>query len=101
MLTEAMRLLDKHPHSSDLVRVVAATSHKFPDWGIQEYKNQAEGIMDAGKEKYYETAVSWLSKAREIYQSHNRLGEWGVYLEQLLDTHGRKYKLVSMFKRIR
>jgi uncharacterized Zn finger protein len=101
MLREAMSLLDKHPHSSDLMRVVEATSSDYPDWGIQKYKNQAEGIMDAGKAKYYDTAVSWLSKAREIYQSHDRLDEWRVYLDHLLDTHGRKYKLVPMLKQIR
>lgn len=101
MLREAMNLLDKHPHSTDLMRVVEATSNDYPDWGIQKYKNLAEGIMDAGKAKYYETAVSWLSKARKIYQSHDRLNEWHVYLDHLLDTHGRKYKLVPMLNQIR
>ncbi|MFQ5433607.1 MAG: SWIM zinc finger domain-containing protein [Anaerolineae bacterium] len=36
---------------------------------------KSEAIMDGGKAKYYDTAVSWLRDVRDIYQQHNRLAE--------------------------
>ncbi len=102
MLTAAMLELDKHYHyHSDLVRVIEATKEKYPDWGIQKYKNQAEAIMDAGKAKDYAVAANWLSHARDIYLLHNRQADWHNYLNSILDKHARKYKLVPMLRNIR
>ena len=103
MLIEAMKLLDKRNYYgySDLDRVIAATKEKYPDWGIAKCKKQAEAIMDAGKAKNYDTAVSWLRKARDIYLEHDRRAEWNSYLSGVLGKHQRKYKLVPMLKAIR
>jgi uncharacterized Zn finger protein len=57
--------------------------------------------MDAGRSGAYDTAVSWLRHARDIYQQHNRLPEWQRYLDSILQTHQRKYKLVPMLRNIR
>lgn len=57
--------------------------------------------MDEGRSKDYETAVSWLRIAHEIYQQHQRQQEWQTYLDKLLATHRRKYKLVPMLQNIR
>jgi len=100
MLVEAMLIVDKRPYGADLTRVVEATREAYPDWGIQKYKNQAEAIMDAGKAKNYDTAVSWLKSAREIYLQHNRQPEWRDYLNSLLNKHARKYKLAPMLRSI-
>jgi uncharacterized Zn finger protein len=64
-------------------------------------KREAEKIMDAGSSGSYDTAVSWLKTARDIYQQHQRQQEWEAYLDRLLDTHHRKYKLVPMLRNIR
>ena len=103
MLTAAMRELDKNYsfYHSDLVRVVEATKEKYPDWGIQKYKNLGEAIMDAGRAKDYDTAANWLSRARDIYLLHNRKADWHNYLSSILDKHARKYKLVPMLRNIR
>jgi len=85
---------------ADLCRVVEATRANWPDWGIRKYREKAEAIMDAGQAKYYDTAVSWLRDAREIYQQHNHLAEWQWYLNSVLETHHRKYKLVPMLRSI-
>ncbi|MCP4415112.1 MAG: SWIM zinc finger domain-containing protein [Chloroflexi bacterium] len=104
MLAEAMKALDKE-HAfvieADLRRVVEATRATSPDWGIRKYREKAEAIMDGGQAKYYDTAVSWLRDARDIYQQHKRQAEWQRYLNSILETHHRKYKLVPMLRSIR
>ena len=74
---------------------------KVPNWGILKCKRKAETIMDAGQAKYYETAVTWLSTARDIYQQHQWQQDWELYLDSVLEKHHRKYKLVPMLRNIR
>jgi uncharacterized Zn finger protein len=99
-LAEAMAVVDGSYWSNDLARVIQATRAEFPDWGIRKCQKQAENIMDAGKAKDYEAAVSWLRTAREIYHQHGRGAEWQTYLNGLLETHARKYKLAPMLRGI-
>jgi len=103
MLDEAMQVFSEQSyfHEHDLRRVIEATRITHPNWGIRKSKHQAEYIMDAGKAGNYDTAVTWLRLARDIYQQHQRQAEWETYLEHLLDTHHRKYKLVPMLRNIR
>jgi uncharacterized Zn finger protein len=103
MLAEAMQALGDPEFVSDydLHRVVKATKEIYPDWGIRIYQQKAERIMDAGNSTMYETAVSYLGIARDIYQQEQRLEEWETYLDKLLETHHRKYKLVPMLEIIR
>ena len=104
MLAEAMKALDKKQAfvmKADLRRVVEATRATTPEWGIRKYREKAEEIMDAGRAKDYDTAVSWLKDARDIYKQHNRISEWQRYLNSVLETHHRKYKLVPMLRNIR
>lgn len=104
MLAEAMAALDEKQAfvlEADLHRVVEAARASTPDWGIRKYQERAEEIMDAGRSGSYETAVSWLRYARDIYQQHNRLPEWQRYLDGILEIHQRKYKLVPMLRNIR
>jgi uncharacterized Zn finger protein len=101
MLAEAMAEVDRSYHSSDLERVIQAARADFPDWGIGKCQRQAEGIMNEGKAKYYDSAVGWVRIAHDIYLQHDRGAEWQAYLNGLLDTHARKYKLVPMLRGIR
>ena len=101
MLVEAMAAVGDSAYAPNLGRVVEATRADYPDWGIQRCKTQAERIMNEGKAKYYDAAVDWLRRARDIYAQHKRLAEWRPYLDALLDTHARKYKLVPMLKTLR
>jgi uncharacterized Zn finger protein len=103
MLVQAMQALDRDGFwlEDDLRRVIQATREQYPDWGIKKCQRKAEAIMDAGKAGAYETAVVWLRQAREIYQQHHRLAEWQGYLDAVLATHQRKYKLVPLLRAIR
>lgn len=104
MLAEAMAALDEKQAfvlETDLRRVVEVTRDTTPHWGIRKYQERAEEIMNAGRSGAYVTVVSWLRDARDIYQQHNRLPEWQRYLDGILETHQRKYKLVPMLRNIR
>ena len=103
MLTQAMQAIDRDGFwlESDLRQVIEATRTQYPDWGIQKCQLKAEKIMNAGKAGDYQTAVTWLHDARTIYQQHNRLREWQQYLDAVLETHHRKYKLVPLLRHIR
>jgi len=98
MLTEAMALVDNRSYYGDLAPVVAATGKDYPDWAIRQCKRHAEPIMNGGKSAAYDDAAAWLRRAREVYAQHGRLAEWEPYLEGLLATHGRKYKLVPLLQ---
>jgi uncharacterized Zn finger protein len=102
MLAEAMKALDKEQYISDydLLRVIEATRETQPDWGIRQCTKHAEAIMDGGRSREYDSAVSWLRIVRDIYIQHERQKEWEAYLDSLLDTHFRKYKLIPMLRNI-
>ena len=101
MLVEAMQAVDKRgDYSPDLERVIDVVRGEYPDWCIKHCKRRAEHIMNDGDAKRYQDAAEWLRRAHAIYAQHNRLDEWRAYMAGLLDTHGRKYKLVPLLKAI-
>jgi uncharacterized Zn finger protein len=75
----------------------AAIFHK-PDWVIANACRRAELIMDAAKAEYYELAVQWLKKARAAYLESERKADWASYKAKLIQEHGRKRKLMGLFK---
>ncbi|OUL27077.1 hypothetical protein BV378_10355 [Nostoc sp. RF31YmG] len=75
----------------------AAISHN-PDWVIANACRRAESIMDAGKAEYYDEAVQWLKKARAAYLGSGRKADWASYKAKLIQEHGRKRKLMGLFK---
>ena len=103
MFSEATKTLDHESYvlTSDLERVIAATRHVDPDWGIRQCQRRAEAIMDSGKANKYSTAITWLSTAKGICDEHQMQPKWQLYLTQTLQKHARKYKLVPMLKTLR
>ena len=77
----------------------AITSH--PEWVMRAARRQAEEIMDQGKAQHYGAAARWLGKARTAYRAAGRENEWRAYLADLLDRHGRKYKLVPLLEALK
>jgi uncharacterized Zn finger protein len=103
LLDDAIAALEPYA-THTLVEQVADSALKSQsqlDWVIQASRKQAEYIMDGGKADHYYSAGKWLAKARTAYQASGRNGEWQVYLNGLLSTHGRKYKLVPILKGLR
>lgn len=83
-----------HRHLVQLV-MDAATSYK-PEWVIAKAIPPAEDIINRGKAESYQDAVNWLAKARTAYLQSGRQHEWQEYRKQLVDTHGRKHKLMGL-----
>ncbi len=81
-----------------VARVADAAIESHPDWVIETCRRPAEEIMDEGRSKHYDEAVSWLAKAREAHLASGREQEWQDYLEELIARHQRKYKLRPMLE---
>jgi uncharacterized Zn finger protein len=73
----------------------AAMTYK-PEWVIATAIRPAEDIMNRGKAESYQEAVNWLAKARAAYRQSGRQSEWQEYRIQLVETHGRKRKLMGL-----
>ncbi|MCB9433879.1 MAG: SWIM zinc finger domain-containing protein [Ardenticatenaceae bacterium] len=102
MLPEAMAEVAKsHYHHSSLINVIEAAKDAYPDWAIGQCQLQAERIMDAGKAQNYDVAAKWLARAKPIYLAAGKAEAWRSYLDGLLETHRRKYKLVPMLRAVR
>ncbi|MBA2441366.1 MAG: SWIM zinc finger domain-containing protein [Rubrobacter sp.] len=81
-----------------VARVADAAIESHPDWVIETCRRPAEEIMNEGRSKHYEEAVSWLAKARDAHLASGREQEWRAYLEELIAHHQRKYKLRPMLE---
>jgi uncharacterized Zn finger protein len=79
-------------------RVMDSVVDHRPDWVIGAARERAEGIMDAGKAKYYHHAVGWLERMCKAYQVAGRGAEWQAYLREIRERHSRKYKLMGLLK---
>jgi uncharacterized Zn finger protein len=75
----------------------AAVSHR-PEWVIENACRRAESIMNEGKAQYYYHAINWLHKVRVAYLQLGQKQEWHRYRKELMQTHARKRKLVSMLE---
>lgn len=82
-------------------RVVEAVTISHPDWAIRASLRQAEPIMDRGDAQNYHHAARWLAHARAAYLAAGRAADWSAYLEGLIETHKRKYKLRPMLEALR
>ncbi len=90
---------DLSSFNSELVyRVMDAAIFHKPDWVIANASRRAELIMDAGKAENYELAIQWLKKARAAYLESGRKADWASYKAKLKQEHGRKRKLMGLFK---
>ncbi|MBW4563818.1 MAG: SWIM zinc finger domain-containing protein [Mojavia pulchra JT2-VF2] len=90
---------DFSSYNSELIyRVMDAAISHNPDWVISNACRRAELIIDAGKAEYYDHAVQWLKKARAAYLESGRKADWASYKAELMEIHGRKRKLMGLFK---
>lgn len=89
-------------YRSELVhRVMDAAVVTHPDWVIATARDRAASIMDRGKADRYQEAVRWLQQAKAAYLQAGRQSEWLTYFNQLQEVHGRKRKLMDLFKSLR
>jgi uncharacterized Zn finger protein len=81
-------------------RVMDAAMFQHPDWVIANARHRAEEIMNRGKADAYHHAVEWLGKAKAGYEVSGRQAEWLAYYQQLVQIHGRKYKLMGLLQKL-
>lgn len=63
---------------------------------IQQGKKRAHEIINSAKARYYEAAVCWLKKVKQVYQAAAKSSEWESYLAQLRRQHKPKIKLMGL-----
>lgn len=98
LIGDAIAAVENSPVETLVARVADAATESHPDWVIETCRKKAEEIMDEGRSKYYEDAITWLEKSREAHLSSGREEEWLDYLDKLVDRHQRKYKLRPMLE---
>ncbi|MCC6177190.1 MAG: hypothetical protein IT305_17935 [Chloroflexi bacterium] len=98
LIEDAIAAVDQGATHSVVELVADAAIGSHPDWVIEASRQQAEGIMDAGKAPYYGAAAGWLRRARAAYQAAGRGQEWQAYRADLLHRHGRKRNLVPLLR---
>ncbi len=81
-------------------RVMDAAMSQRPDWVIENARHRAEEIMNRGKADAYHHAVEWLDKAKGAYRESGKSAEWLAYYQELVQTHGRKYKLMGLLQKL-
>jgi uncharacterized Zn finger protein len=81
-------------------RVMDAAMSQHPDWVIANARHRAEEIMNRGKADAYHHAVEWLGKVKAGYGVSGRQAEWLAYYQELVQTHGRKYKLMGLLQKL-
>lgn len=96
LIDDAIAALGAHPTGADLARVMDAAVATRPDWVIAAATASAEGIINPGDAKHYDSAVDWLRRARSAYQAAGRTQDWTAYFQRLRATHARKHKLIAL-----
>ncbi len=100
LIEDAMKTVEKDNYygSNTLHRVMDAAIPYSPDWVIEKACKLAEPIMEQGKADRYYAAVKCLKKVQAAYFQLGQKAEWSAYRLQLETAHGRKRKLMTLFK---
>jgi hypothetical protein len=69
-----------------------------PGLAARLWRAQAMRIVEAGKSKYYDAAVSNFERARRCYQRAGLAAEWEETVRQVRAGHRRKYGFMAAFE---
>jgi uncharacterized Zn finger protein len=92
---------DPYEDTELLLRVADGVATARPDWVSATGRRQAEAIADAGASAHYDLAAAWLARVRAADERLGHGAEWRAYLEALIETHRRKYKLRPLLEALR
>lgn len=70
-----------------LIEVAKASEQIKPFESIRLYSQMAEHFIELRGRNNYQTACSYLLKAKRIYQQLNDIQRWNTYIESLRDKH--------------
>ena len=97
---QAIAVVDQATWFSDIDKVIEAVRVEYPKWAFRQCQKRAEAIMDAGQAQNYRAAAEWLRRGREILLAAGENDMWETYLDQVMDKHQRKYKLMPMLREL-
>ncbi len=80
--------------------MIEAVKADYPKWAFRQCQQNAEAIKDAGQDQNYRIAAEWLRRGREILLSAGEKEMWSACLDQTMDKHQRKYKLMPMLSEL-
>lgn len=96
---DAIALAEATPYARELVEQVAdAVVASHPGWVIPIARARAHDIIESGSAAHYEAAARWLARWRDASQATGREREWRAYLDDVLERHRRKYKLMPLLR---
>jgi len=103
LFDDAIAVLKTKQRSTLVAQVVeAALAEQVAlEWVIQECRLQAENIMNGAKAAYYHGAALWLARARTAYSLLGRNDIWNAYLDELLERHAHKSKLLPLLRALK
>ncbi len=97
---QAIAVVDQAVWFSNIEKVIEAVKADYPEWAFRQCRKKGEAIMDAGQAKNYRVAAEWLRRGRDILISAGENEMWETYLEQVMEKHQRKYKLMPMLREL-
>ncbi len=100
MYQQAIAVVDQANWFSNIDKVIEAVKADDPKWAFRQCQQRAEAIMDAGQAQNYRLAAEWLRRGRDILRSAGEVEIWNVYLDQVIEKHQRKYKLMPMLREL-
>jgi len=98
MYQQAMAVVDQATWFSNIDKVIEAVKADDPKWAFRQCQQHAEAIMDAGQAQNYRVAAEWLRRGRDILLSAGEKEMWKTYIDQVMDKHQRKYKLMPLLR---
>jgi len=101
MYQQAITVVDQASWFSNIDKVIEEVKADYPKWTFRQCQQRAEAIMDAGQAQNYRVAAEWLRRGRDILISVGEKEMWRVYLDQVMEKHQRKYKLMPMLRELR
>ena len=101
LLDDAIALIDRGVGARMAMQVADAALQTRPEWVLTRARRVAEGIMNAAKSQHYQEAADWLARARNAYRALGRMDEWRTYIDELIATHRRKYRLRPLLEALR
>lgn len=85
-------------HDRLIFKVMDHVMESHSQWVIDKAKARAESMIQHSKAKLYNSAIQWLKRVHAAYLAMNQESEWFQYRKQLVKTHGRKRKLMSLME---
>jgi len=101
LIDDALKTIDGSYDNVLIAHVVDAAWQSRPEAVIPICLQKANAIMDGGKAAAYGEAARWLGRAKSAHGVAGKQDEWKRILENLIETHRKKWKLKPLLEALR